>query len=68
MRKLGDDHPAVRVYGILLHRHLEAARKDFGGKRRAELFEFIERFRSEFPDECQEWDVRYTPKEPPHEA
>lgn len=53
---------ATAVYGRLLHRHMDAARKDFGGERRKKLFELVEDFRAEFPDECQVWEDRYDPE------
>ena len=54
------DKPATSVYGELVRRHAQAARKDFNGPRRAKLFDLIEDFIAEFPDECKVWDDRYS--------
>lgn len=55
---------AFNVYGELIHRHVKAARKDFDGKDRQRIFDLIEAFRVEFPEECRAWDACYTPREP----
>jgi hypothetical protein len=52
------DKPATTVYGELVWRHMDAARKDFDSPRRAKLFDIIEAFRTEFPDECKVWEDR----------
>lgn len=47
------------VYRELLRRHLVEARKDINSPRRAAIFNLIEGFRSEFPEECDAWDRFY---------
>jgi hypothetical protein len=46
---------SVKVYAELLHRHLQAAREDFNGPRRAKLFAMTEDMRAEFPA-TKAWD------------
>ncbi len=55
------DHPATTVYGDLLWRHLKAAQDGEHG-RRAKLFNLIDDFRAEYPDECKVWHDRYPGK------
>lgn len=46
---------AGSVYGTLLHRHAEAARKDFDGPDRLRIHAAIEMLEAEFPAACKAW-------------
>lgn len=57
------DDPATTIYGYLLHRHMEEARKDFHGEGRTRVYDLIEAFKAEFPEQCAVWEDRYSSKE-----
>lgn len=55
--------PQSIVYGDLLHRLVDAARKR-DEKRHKALFDCIEVYRAEFPKECDAWEAFYRVKDP----
>lgn len=52
------DDAATTIYGRLLWRHMDAARKR-DEQHRAKIFDLIEAYREEFPGECKVWEDRY---------
>ena len=57
------DDPATTVYGRLLYRHMEEARKDFDSDDRHRIYALIDAFEAEFPEQCAVWKERYSSKE-----
>lgn len=62
---MADLSPAATTYGLLLYRHMQAARKDFEGPERARIYQLIEDFRKEFTLDCEAWDNLYSEPEAP---
>lgn len=54
------DEPATLVFGVLLHRQLNAWQSGNIAER-DRLFHFISQFEAEFPEECKVWSDRYSP-------
>lgn len=54
-----EDAPETKVYAKLLYMHLELCRKDFEGKERKDMFDFIKRFETIFPDQCKVFTDRF---------